>query len=353
MCRSAPSMATILVCVWVTGCSQSPTPNTGATASQPHPGTAPVDAPALRPATNTSGTVSSQAAGQAYVQADPHLLQVLRELVPAQPAKPTEPPVPKVARNSGASTVPSQPIDPSDPYADVPSYDYSKFDGSRRGMYSTDKDDVKEHSAAMTFALSPESALKPVGGLADIVRVIDHKGFVPLSLISKAKRRKQDESPLNFFMDVYEWYAVPTPDAVAILYFGINHDRTMPKRIKVIPESRANAQDAKWTRVAEELALKHGSELYKKIGGGAGLQAAEPVCTILTDTNALVILNFRYGDLDRRGTGQALASFEFSRTTFGYRSAYLGYHTFSFSPDLKNAFQATYEIVVAAMKAIE
>lgn len=120
----------------------------------------------------------------------------------------------------------------------------------------------------------------------------------------------------------------------------------------MIPEAYAVGDDLKWAKLAYNLANERGEALYEKIGGGSNPLACEPVAVFFNTTDAYVLINFRYQSMDRQGTGQYLAAFEFSRSLKEYRRFHAIYHNYGFSPRITQAFNDSLPVIKLALDLV-
>jgi hypothetical protein len=208
--------------------------------------------------------------------------------------------------------------------------------------YSSDLDDFKEL----------ESKINSIGDLGDIEKILDLRGFVPLSGVSKAKRQKQDSSILNFFTDTFQWYKFPTSPTVSYLYYGNFDDisKAKLKGTKIIAEDKLEDSDKQWAKFAYGLAHESGKDLFTSVNGSAsGFDSAEPVNILLTEKSAFLIMNFKYSSLDRKGTGQILCAYEFSRSLKEYKNFYELYSNTAFNRSVTKAFSASEPFIAKAV----
>jgi hypothetical protein len=194
--------------------------------------------------------------------------------------------------------------------------------------------------------------ITPIGDLGDIKSILDLRGFIPISCASKAKTKKQLSSVLNFFTDDFQYYQYPPISSIAYLYYGKDDEKTLAKvsSAKLVTEDQLQDEDKQWAKFAYGLARSSGKDLYKSINGSSsGFDAAEPVTVLLTARSAIVIMSFKYSDFDRKGTGQVLCGFEFSRTLKEYKNFYELYSTTVFARSAKNAFSTSEPYITKAL----
>lgn len=199
--------------------------------------------------------------------------------------------------------------------------------------YSANLDDIKQ----------PGNKITPIGDLGNLEQIIDLRGFIPLSLVSKTKSDYQEKSIFNFFTDRFQWYQIPTPSGVSLLYYGDSDDATLKKlaKTKLIDEKGLAGDNQQWAKFAYELSRSSGSALFKVAGGSRGLDSSEPVAILFTARTAIILMNFKYTDVDRKGTGQIICAFEFSRALKEYKTFYDLYSTTAFSRSTKEAFDTS------------
>jgi hypothetical protein len=145
---------------------------------------------------------------------------------------------------------------------------------------------------------------------------------------------------------------VPTPVGIGAVYHGWDVQGRRGLIVPVIPESYAVGDDLKWAKLADKLANERGESLYEKIGGGSNPLACEPVAVFFNKTDAYVWINFRYQNLERQGTGQYLAAFEFSRSLREYRRFHAVYHNYAFSPRITQAFSESLPVIKLALDLV-
>lgn len=194
----------------------------------------------------------------------------------------------------------------------------------------------------------------PIGDLGHIQYIIDLRGFVPIAGVSKAKKEKQKSGLLNLVTtDVVTWYKIPTRWGIAILYYdnkdGWDSLKDTLSETRVLKENELSGENLKWAKFAYDLAKSSGKELFGASGGTWGFEAAEPVAVIFTAQSLIVLINFRYSDLDRDGTGQILSGFEFSRTLKEYKNFYQVYSTTMFRRSTKNALISSKPYITKAL----
>lgn len=238
-----------------------------------------------------------------------------------------------------------QPVEPNGLPA-LPKYDYSIFDGSKHGIYSTDLNDRSGFG-------NPFSGFTAIGDTGQIERIIDLRGFIPFSFPSRERGKKQGQSPLNWFMDIFQWYMCPTPDGVGRLYYGFDNSHIGNMRnIPLVPEAHAKGEDLAWAKLAYRLATDNGDALYERVGGGSHPLASEPIVVFFNKSSAFVVINFRYQSMEREGTGQYLVAFEFSRSLREYRMFHAIHHNYAFSPRISQAFSDSLPIIRAVLSTV-
>ena len=203
--------------------------------------------------------------------------------------------------------------------------------------YSKDLDDIMWTAYVRQIA--------PIGDVGDIQTIVDLRGFIPLSYVSKAKSD-------GFHLDVVQWYQIPTLPGVARLYYGDWKEATMEKlsRITLLTEEKLTGENLEWAKFAYTLAKTSGNDLFKSAGGSAHeLDASEPVAVLLTARSAIVLLSFKYTSLARQGTGQVLCGFEFSRMLKEYKTFYEIHSTIIVGRSTKKAFENSLPYVTKAL----
>lgn len=179
----------------------------------------------------------------------------------------------------------------------------------RRDMiYSPDISDAE--------GLSPISNhIAPIGDCGRIEQVLDFRGFVPISVMSKTRLKAWPK----LGSDNFQYYQLPTRKAVAAIC-GRDEDDGALAQVPIYTESRLKGEDLEWAKAAYALtSLEKGELVYERLVGTGGYEDSMPVCAILNSNSVFIVLNFRSTGLDRHGTGQSLFALEFSRHIRGLR----------------------------------
>lgn len=203
------------------------------------------------------------------------------------------------------------------------------------------------------------SELNAIGETDKLEAILDLRGFFPMVFTSKKKRDYQASGIFTFFTDIYQWYKLPTKTGVGIFYYNVdleskNRDSLSEQKlsdVKMLREGELSGEYEEWARLSYEI-TKDGKNLYESVGGGSGLEASEPVLVLLAKQTSIVFVNFRYRDIDRKGTGQYLAAFEFSRALKKYKACYVLYSTFFFSRSTREAFETSLPIIKIALSLV-
>jgi hypothetical protein len=221
----------------------------------------------------------------------------------------------------------------------------SPFGQARAADYNTNLADIK---ASVMFLHTAVGCHKPtpIGDLGAIETVVDLRGFVPMAFQSRSPywmSARTDSSGM-------QWYRVPTPPALLMLYFGdINSDHIADDassltdqrfvNTKFLKESEAQGESLTWGKVAYAMTT-NAAPMFKKYAGG-DYDSFEPTTVFLTEQSAFVVVNFRYSNLNVRDKGQLLMAIEFSRSLKECKAVYRLYDTVLISPsamkDLKDA----------------
>ena len=206
--------------------------------------------------------------------------------------------------------------------------------------YSSDLGDVKRFYSSRTF--------QPIGDYGHIEKIIDFRGYVPLSAVSK----KRDTL---FTLDIYQYYKFPLRSTLRQIYYGPKElseffDTEVLKdyekitkyfdEVRILKEEEVDlsgrygefafiGEDQAWLNFANEITnAESGEKLYSGIfGGGAGFETAEPIAILMTSTNLFVVVNLRWSSINRTGTGQTLVALEFSRRSKAYKDIHVIYTT--------------------------
>jgi hypothetical protein len=189
------------------------------------------------------------------------------------------------------------------------------------------------------------TTLSPLGDLGDIETIVDIRGFVPMSGPSAIK---------SAGWDALHYHKLPTLDGVARLYYGDAGQASLAKvaRAKLLSEHNLKGETLHWTRLAYALTKTSSKELFASVGGDVDdLESAEPIVVIFTRGSVFVVLNFRYSDFARVGTGQILGAFEFSRPLKEYKTFYRIRSTILFNKTARDVFAASLPIVAKVLAA--
>lgn len=211
------------------------------------------------------------------------------------------------------------------------------------GMFSHDADDMMFYSLPV-----------PIGIREQATVLIDHRGFLPISGISKTKEAGQWKSISAFFSDIYQWFALPTANII-YLCFGLEPNEYFEtyEDFSFIEESELdlNSDQAElqpvlaWIRFAHELCRSQGPALFAAAGGWSGFETAEAVATVAFRNRLLLFVSMRYRTMERKGTGQFLSAFEFLDPTFEFVNHYPIYSTATFNRSSVAAIAEMAEIV--------
>lgn len=190
-----------------------------------------------------------------------------------------------------------------------------------------------------------ENPIKTIGDLGKIEIIIDLRGFIPYSAVSKEKKARQNDTLITAFtLDVYQVYKLPTLLGVGMFYYGKKEGGSLDKMTDtrfLTDDGSLQGEDRQWASFSHELSKSSGQDLFKSAGGTWGFECAEPICILLTQRSALVFISFRYSDLSRTGTGQIMCAYEFSRSLKEFKAFYDLYSTTAFSRSTRNAFQVS------------
>jgi hypothetical protein len=136
-------------------------------------------------------------------------------------------------------------------------------------IYSSDLDD------SAGFPLN--STRRAIGDLGKVEKIIDLRGFLPLSMTSKKKSW--------YFGDHNQYYKVPVK-YLGLFYYGHDFKDENPSKsfsdVPIIPESNVSGEDELWVKLAYSLTNgDKGEELYKKLVGSSGFVGAESIAIFL------------------------------------------------------------------------
>ena len=196
----------------------------------------------------------------------------------------------------------------------------------------------------------------PIGDLGNIQTIINLRGFIPISAVSKKKTSYINsnifKSIITLNLDVFKWYKFPIARTISLLYYGKDDWANLSKlsKIKFLKEDKLCRKNAQWANFAYKLTKNNGKILFKSVGGWLGFDGAEPIAIILTEQNAIIIINFKYADIERNGTGQILCGFEFSRRFKKYKTFYDLYSTTIYKRSTKKSYEATKPLIIEAIK---
>ena len=205
--------------------------------------------------------------------------------------------------------------------------------------YSDDLADVEK----------PNNPLTPIGNIGELERIIDLRGFVPLSFYSKKKTAKEN---LLTKRDSNQWFKIPTRQGVQWIYYGFDDNTHTTQATPIVAEDALAGDDRTWALFAYEIAAKQGESLYKVLGDGKGFEGTEPISVLFTKLSAIVVVNLRYTDWDSEGTGQFLVALEFSRSLHNYKTFYLLYTDGHIRKSTRELFKATAPLVDKALGVI-
>lgn len=209
--------------------------------------------------------------------------------------------------------------------------------------YSSDNSDLKSHFE-----------IRPIGDFGNIEAVLDLRGFVPISGTSKAKYKEHYSGSFSEqiftkwqFSDLHSWYKLPTKHGVGLVYYG--SDDFKLSNTQFLRESQLAGENKQWAALAYDLTETSGKKLFEATGHSFGFDGAEPINILITAQSVFVVVNFRYTDPVRWGTGQVLTAFEFSRALKGYKTYYEVYTTALLPSSARKAFEKSLPIVTKAL----
>jgi hypothetical protein len=189
-----------------------------------------------------------------------------------------------------------------------------------------------------------DAFISPIGDLGTIRTIVDLRGFIPLSLLQKSRA----------CLDCLNWYKFPLKDGVARVYYGGADPSVLSKlaATKIVGEDHLSREQLGWAKLAYGLVKSSSADLFVAAGGYADdLDTAEPVAVLMTDRSALIIVNFKYSDFERRGTGQIMCCYEFSRSLREYKTFYRVSSTLALNRSTRTAFAKSMPYVLKALAA--
>lgn len=190
---------------------------------------------------------------------------------------------------------------------------------------------------------------KAIGDVGNVEKILDLRGFLPLSLTSKKKSDYQDASIFNTFTDIFQYYKYDIR-RLEWFYYGLDSKQTFV-RVKVVSEKELDGEELQWAKVAYGLTEgEAGRKLYGSLVSSSGFENAEPIAVLFTEKDAFVIVNFRWSSFDRKSTGQTLMAFEISRKLHQLKSTYCLYENSAVSKEKRQAFVDSAPYVTSAIK---
>jgi len=189
------------------------------------------------------------------------------------------------------------------------------------------------------------TAISPIGDLGEIETIVDLRGFVPISGPSSIK---------SAGWDALHYHKIPTLDGIARIYYGNagTAAKTKLAKVKLLTEENVAGEPLKWAKFSYALAKTSGTDLFVSAGGDkTDLESAEPIAILFTHRSVFAIINFRYSDFARVGTGQILCAFEFSRKLKEYKTLYRLHSTILFNKSARDAFSISLPIVAKVLAA--
>ena len=215
-------------------------------------------------------------------------------------------------------------------------------------VYSEDLDDIAKGQIPGGF--------QAIGDLGQIESVLDLRGFIPFSYMSNRRTKSVTFSDIVTFSrntDVYAWYKYPTIEGVAVIYYGSDDDVNVErvKRARITDEHGLLEEERYWVDLAYKLAIESGEDLFKAVGRRSGFESAEPIVVLLTRNSAILVINFRYSTIDRRGTGQVLAAFEFSRALRKAKTYYQVNTTMWLGRSASDAFSSALPLILKILSS--
>ena len=178
-------------------------------------------------------------------------------------------------------------------------------------IYSTDLTDVRGD-----WGSGSGVGVRAIGDVAAVEKILDIRGFVPMSFPSKSKTDKKVANGLllNMFTDVGQYYQCPTRETLSKCHFDPKAGKSL-KNAVYVKEKDVSEDDLKWVKIAYGLTRGQGGKsLYESLIGSTGYVDATPIAVTLTDSSAFIWINFRWSNASRNdATGQTLCAFEISR----------------------------------------
>jgi len=193
----------------------------------------------------------------------------------------------------------------------------------------------------------------PITDKMDLETIVDLKGYIPIAGVSKKKKKYQDESITNFFTDTFQYYKFPTKESIAYLYYAADAESDKAiYNVEYFTEDKLEGEYLKWAKFAYSLTKNSGTQLYNSLTGSSSCDSVEPIVLLFTKTNVIIFINFKYSGIDRKGTGQILCAYEFSRKLIEYKTFYEICSTEIIGKNLKDAFNDSLPIIEASLKAL-
>ena len=177
----------------------------------------------------------------------------------------------------------------------------------------------------------------------EIEKVIDHRGYMPISAFSKkqaqekyvfdSKEKVTGVHVSGALHDEYGYFRLPIVRGLVWFLEGLSADNRakciiFTNRVKILKESQVNDDDSKWINLAQSL-NQNGKAFFDALPGklpgklSARFDESDAVATVFYSEAVLVIVNIRYSTLLRNGSGQILLGYEFSRRLPSYRKLHL------------------------------
>ena len=213
----------------------------------------------------------------------------------------------------------------------------------------------------LTAALSPVEHIHAVGDIGRIEKIIDLRGFFPISASQWDWPGRRD-----YKGDAFKVFHVPLRNGIQFFYYGDpeNASGTKKTNISILKQNQSRLDDIpleqedalspeskKWASIAYAMTKNAGEKLFRAADGGSGYQSAEPVAILLTRTSSVIFISFGYSSRSRIGTGQLVMAYEFSRALLELKKPYHLYDTFAFDASTKNLFENALPIIGEAVKA--
>ena len=203
------------------------------------------------------------------------------------------------------------------------------------------------YSDDLTDMVSHVNEITPIGDIGPVRQIIDLRGFFPFVSASKRhiewKYKSEWTMLANASSDDFWWFKIPLKTGLSWVYYG-------PKEIDSVPEAdwmsyKITGETRRWPPYREShkfddvpvTDLDHlsdeqrawaqiafgvsegGEKLFSALGGATGwgkkfgYESCEPVAIIVTTSSVLVVTSIRYSFFARKGTGQIIVAYEFSR----------------------------------------